>query len=518
MLKNKHYRSASAGDLFHLKSLWNEKVRMLFANVWQPAVAGILAAILLVILEWNEVEYAVLLVWLVAVLLLYGLRLSIAVVYLRLSSARQEHPYWLRLFALIILATGCVWGAGGVLLFDSAQPEKVAALAIILCGVSAGCVTMLSSIWWLTLLFILPILIPLQLMLVSSSSPAHTMLAALSTLFVLTLIATSHRLGRLIHDNIELSLKMAAREAQLLESENRYLSIFQHSPLGVLHFDKAGYVTDCNDKLLDILAIERTRLLGLCMLHEVDADMALAVQNTLMKATGYYEGNFLLPCNTSREGGTPVHAFFNGVRGVDDEIVGGVAIVEDFTERKRNEAVIYRQAYYDALTDLPNRRLFIERLVALCDQRHTAAPRGLLMFLDLDHFKLINDTWGHAVGDELLVQVANRLKNCLGEGDVAARLSGDEFVLLALLGDKPDDALEAFAETYMGRLQQSLSEPYRLANCARHVTPSIGYTCFIAPHNHEELLKQADIAMYHAKMSGRARLSRYQPWMHDTMQ
>lgn len=519
MLKKKEYRDSSPGELIHLKSLWNEKIRMLYASVWQPVFTGVLAAILLVMLEWHMVSFVVLVGWLIAILLVYGLRLSIAALFLRRPSVDQQRPFWLRLFALTILLTGCVWGIGGVLMFDSDRPENVAALAIVLCGVAAGCVTMLSSIWWLVLLFTLPIVIPLQLLFVTSGAPTHMMLAALSAIFVLSLIVTSHRLGRLIHDNIELHLKMAAREAQLLESENRYLSIFQHSPLGVLHFDKAGCVTDCNDKLLDILAIERSKLLGFCMRGEVDADMASAVQNTLAKGTGYYEGNFLLPCEPSREEGTPVHAFFNGVRSVDDEIVGGVVIVEDFTERKRNEEVIYRQAYYDALTDLPNRRLFIERLEALCDKQQTEMQSGLLMFLDLDRFKLINDTWGHATGDDLLVQVAGRLQNCLREGDVAARLSGDEFVLLALLGEKPDEALEAFAEAYMRTVQQALTQPYRLASYDTKVTPSIGYTCFVtADCDHEDVLKQADIAMYRAKTEGRARLCRYQPWMRDRMQ
>ncbi|MGP9765838.1 diguanylate cyclase domain-containing protein [Halomonas sp. AOP13-D3-9] len=404
-------------------------------------------------------------------------------------------------------------------MFDVGRPEQVAALVIVLCGVAAGCVTMLSSIWWMVLLFTLPIVVPLQLLFVTSNAPMHSMLAALAAIFVFSLIATSYRLGQVIHDNIELNLTMAAREVQLLESENRYLSIFQHSPLGVLHFDRKGCVTDCNNKLLEILSIDRARLQGVCIRKGADADVASAVQNALDKGAGYYEGNLLMPALSNRIKGTPVRAFFNGVRSVDDEIVGGVVIVEDFTERKRNEEVIYRQAYYDALTDLPNRRLFIERLEALCDKTQTAVQRGLLMFLDLDRFKLINDTWGHATGDDLLVQVAGRLQNCLREGDVAARLSGDEFVLLARLGEKPNEAVEASAEAYMRTVQQLLSQPYRLANREVEVTPSMGYTCFTAAAcDHEEVLKQADIAMYRAKTEGRARLRRYQPWMRDKMQ
>ncbi|BBI52223.1 hypothetical protein HORIV_46440 [Vreelandella olivaria] len=125
------------------------------------------------------------------------------------------------------------------------------------------------------------------------------------------------------------------------------------------------------------------------------------------------------------------------------------------------------------------------------------------MFLDLDRFKLINDTWGHATGDDLLVQVAHRLERCLSEGDMAARLSGDEFVLLAMFEEETEATLEARAERYMHEVQQVLSPPYRLASHDTEVTPSIGYTCFTtADCDHEEVLKQADIAMYRAKQKG----------------
>lgn len=501
------------------KRLRHEKIRLLYGNVWQPVFAGVLGAFLLAFLMKEMTSSAVLVGWLIAILLVYGLRLRIAVHFLRVSSADQEHPRWLRLFVITVFLTGCVWGTGGLLMFDGERPAQAAALAIVLAGVVAGCVTMLSALWWMVLFFILPIAIPLQLLFIFSDTPTHTMIGVLLGVFVLLLIATSHRLGHLIHNNIELNLTMAAREVELLESENRYLSIFQHSPLGVLHFDKTGSVTGCNENLLKILSLDRSKLLGFCMQHDVDADIAAAAQNALDKGAGYYEGTQLMSCLSSRAEGTPVRAFFNGVRGLDDEIVGGIVIVEDFTERKRNEEVIHRQAFYDALTDLPNRRLFIERLETLCDQNQTETQSGLLMFLDLDRFKLINDTWGHATGDDLLVQVARRLEGCLSEGDMAARLSGDEFVLLALLEGEAAVPLEARAESYMRKVQQALSPPYRLASHDTEVTPSIGYTCFTtAGCDHEEVLKQADIAMYRAKTEGRARLCRYQPWMRDKMQ
>jgi diguanylate cyclase (GGDEF)-like protein len=245
--------------------------------------------------------------------------------------------------------------------------------------------------------------------------------------------------------------------------------------------------------------------------RSADKAIAQAVKDALGKGTGYYEGTYYLPKASQ---GTPLRAFFNGVHSASQRMVGGVAMIEDFTERKRHEAIIYRQAYYDALTDLPNRRMFIERLETLCAGDQHAS--GLLLFMDMDRFKLINDTLGHAAGDDLLVQVARRLSASLQPDDMAARLSGDEFVLLALTEATTPEALEAWAEAYMQTVQQALAPAYRLEAQVVEVTPSMGYTCFQASGcDHGDLLKQADLAMYQAKMGGRARRCRYQPWMLD---
>ncbi|MFB9869135.1 diguanylate cyclase domain-containing protein [Vreelandella sulfidaeris] len=502
----------------HAKHLCDEKLHFLFYNVWQPVVAGILGAFLLAIIMWGMVDSVVLVGWLIAMLLVSALRLLLARHFLRVSALEKRHPRWLRLFTLAVFLTGCVWGMGGFLMFDSDNPAQSAALAIVLAGVAAGCVTMLSSLWWMVLFFILPIAIPLQLLFIFSDTPAHTMIGVLVGLFVLLLIATSHRLGRVIHDNLELRILMAAREAQLLESENRYLSIFQHSPLGVIHFDKQGCITDCNEKLLEILALDRSTLIDLCLPQGADIAMATAAREALAKGSGYYEGNFATPWLSQPTKGVPVRAFFNGVRSVDNEIVGGVAIIEDFTERKRSEEIIFRQAYYDALTDLPNRRLFMERLEATCQAKDNE-QHGLVMFMDLDRFKLINDTLGHAAGDDLLVQISRRLERCLQKGDMAARLSGDEFVLLADVNVPDRDSLDAMAETYMQTIQKALSGQYHLDSHCVEVTPSMGYTCFDAKAcDYTEVLKQADIAMYQAKIEGRARLHRYQPWMSEEVE
>ena len=186
----------------------------------------------------------------------------------------------------------------------------------------------------------------------------------------------------------------------------------------------------------------------------------------------------------------------------------------DLTERKRVERRIHELAYFDQLTGLPNRRFLIEELSQILARNGRAGRHGALLFIDLDNFKLLNDTLGHDVGDLLLREVARRLRRALREGDHLARLGGDEFVIvLESLGASTAEAtIEVQA---VGRkLIEVLAEPFDLAGRQCASSPSIGATLFDGgPSDIDTLLRQADLAMYRAKDEGRNTLRFFDPGM-----
>ena len=186
----------------------------------------------------------------------------------------------------------------------------------------------------------------------------------------------------------------------------------------------------------------------------------------------------------------------------------------DVTQRKQAEKEIEHLAYYDSLTHLPNRRLLMDRLQHAMATSGRSGHQAALLFLDLDHFKTLNDTLGHDVGDTLLQQVAARLIPCVREGDTVARFGGDEFVIM--LERLSDSSIKAAAqtETIANKILMSLNLPYQLDNYIHNGSVSIGATLFKA-HDSEadDLLKQADIAMYQAKDDGRNTLRFFDPEM-----
>ncbi len=191
----------------------------------------------------------------------------------------------------------------------------------------------------------------------------------------------------------------------------------------------------------------------------------------------------------------------------------------DITERKASEEKIKSLAFYDTLTELANRRLLTERLDHAIAVQARTENYGALLFLDLDNFKLLNDTQGHGVGDELLIEVAHRLKACVRETDTVARLGGDEFiVLLGELGTTSESAAVQ-AKTVAEKIASALAEPYVLSSVVHNCSSSIGIVLFCdAGSTADSVLAQADTAMYAAKKSGKNTYRFFDPAMQKELE
>ncbi len=289
-----------------------------------------------------------------------------------------------------------------------------------------------------------------------------------------------------------------ARDAaeQSLES---YAELFDYAPIAYFTLTPAGIIRRTNFQGGVLLGTERLRLSGKYFSHSVSNEYRPTFDRFLKRV-------FASVCDGAQHCEISLQIGGNG-RWVAIEATADparqtcLAAVLDITEKKQSEAIILQQANFDPLTGLPNRRMFIDRLQQAIQKSHRADNRLALMFLDLDHFKDINDTLGHDIGDELLKETAQRLKTCIRETDTLARPGGDEFTLVM---DELDDpkSIDRVAQCIL----HCMSEPFQLKGERCHVSFSIGIALY--PDDATDLdglFKKADQAMYAAKQQGRNR-------------
>ena len=307
---------------------------------------------------------------------------------------------------------------------------------------------------------------------------------------------------------IEIALYKHQLEKKLQQEKQNLLAIIHSMGCGIVVQDTRGYIqminpitemlTGCKEN--EVRGKELTELLTL-----VDKETEEVIENLVTEATA--DGTVLnLPenCTLINKNGRqmPVGGTVAPIRNSDGETTGTVLVFQDISQRKYHEAQLVRNAFYDALTGLPNRVFFLKKLSRRFERgKRRENYRFAILFLDLDGFKAVNDNFGHGMGDELLNMVARRLESCLRSGDTVARFGGDEFaVLVEEIRDCSD------ATNVARRIQETLSLPLYLGGNQLSISASIGIALNSSAYDlADHLLRDADVAMYRAKKQGKAK-------------
>jgi diguanylate cyclase (GGDEF)-like protein/PAS domain S-box-containing protein len=326
--------------------------------------------------------------------------------------------------------------------------------------------------------------------------------------------------------NASLEISVAERTQQLQESEARFRRMFEGHSSPMLLIDPAdGAIVNANQAAAEFYgyACEQMRLMNINRINTMSpAEIAKVLAQAAQNKRNYFVFQHRLASGDIRT----VEVYASPVE-VDSRRLM-FTVIHDITERRELEEQMRELAYYDPLTRLPNRRLLLDHLRKAMSSCRRSGRHGALLFLDLDHFKTLNDLHGHDIGDLLLQEVAARLQHNTREQDSVARLGGDEFIIL--LEDLSGNLQEAMvqAEGVAEKVRSALAQPYLLK---RHTTPgteeiithhcssSIGVTLFL-DHNEtlEQLLKWTDMAMYRAKEAGRNAIRFFDPAMQRTIE
>lgn len=330
--------------------------------------------------------------------------------------------------------------------------------------------------------------------------------------------------GRTIYDNHRQPIRMLGivadiTERRKVEDKLRIAAITFETQEGILVTDATNHILSVNHAFTKITGYSLEDVVGkqpqLLSSGTHDKSFHVAMWNSIIHK-GTWSGEVM---NRRKNGDVyPSRLVISAVKDKDGQICNYVGSIADISEARAASEKINNLVFYDPLTQLPNRRLFFDRLQRAMSYSARSNQKAALLFLDIDHFKNLNDTLGHLSGDILLQQVADRLVNAVREGDTVARIGGDEFVLLLEgLSEKVAEAITQI-ELIISKLHNCLSEIYQIGMHNHNITVSIGATLI---NNHdkstEEILKQADIAMYQAKEGGRNTWRFFDPVMQETI-
>ncbi len=300
---------------------------------------------------------------------------------------------------------------------------------------------------------------------------------------------------------------------RLRDSERWYRYMVNSSPDFIYTLDAEGVCTFCNDRVQSLLGYSKESMIGKPLTAFIYPEDLEAAQYILQEKRSGDRGSGNVEIRIPHGiDSTLLTLEFNSFgmyeeseAGLPSRYVGVYGVAKDITEKKKNTDLIIYQVYHDQLTGLANRKLFKDHLELAIAQARRHQHMLALMFLDLDRFKVVNDTLGHAVGDRLLIEVAVRLKGCLREDDTLARLGGDEFTLLLPHISHRENAIRA-----ADKIIQAFAAPFQIDGHELHVPMSIGIALY--PEHGDSmdvLIKNADIAMYDSKAKGRNQFQIY---------
>lgn len=336
-----------------------------------------------------------------------------------------------------------------------------------------------------------------------------------SLVILVLLIAGRLEQRELLRDSMAAKRRAEESEGFLRDNELKYRMLSEQSPLAIISFAPDGRPLRVNaawERLWDASfeALQHYRLLE---------DRQLKNLGVLPQLQQAFDGQYVeIPAirYERSKGAIWIRIFAYPLHAPDGRVREVILIEEDVSERVRAEEQIRNLAYFDPLTNLPNRRLLTDRLGQALASSKRSREFGALMILDLDHFKALNDTQGHDVGDELLREVATRLSDSIRACDTVSRFGGDEFVLILEEMGQEEGLAVAHAERLAEKILEVIRRPFTLAGRydAYQTSTSIGIALFVGQQQSPEmLLKQADVALYQAKGAGRNRISFFSPEM-----
>ena len=491
-------------------------LHLLYSNFRRASLIIIAVSSFMCYTLYATENHTLLLTWYMSVVFITLFRIADTYLYFK-DREKRPYSYWQQHFVIGVLSSALLWAIVPLLFFGNSSDEQNFFIAFVILGMTAGAGASLAANLRLLHLYLYLLMLPLFYLFLQHDGLVYTAAAMMTVLYVpIVSISARQFHTTLIETYQTIDLYDETRMA-LLSNEKRLKMMFKQAPVGIFYYDNDLNIIECNDKLGEILHAPLNKLRGLNLNSLPDARPLNAMRPFLDNTKpAVYEGPYHSAISKTQ---LIVKIQMTPLRDAHGHAQGGLCMFEDKT---KEHAALEKAEYlslHDPLTTLPNRKLLKERMEQIVSTQKRHHAFSALLFLDLDHFKQINDSLGHNIGDKILIETAHRLKATLRESDTLSRLGGDEFVILLPHLSKNREQAIRYAYEVSQKIHSSMSLPFEIEKHQLFSSTSIGVSLFDADLSEsDEILRQADMAMYQSKNNGRQRTSFYNEAMDQEMQ
>lgn len=367
-------------------------------------------------------------------------------------------------------------------------------IMIMYLGISGGAKHSLSPDYKLSFVYQALILIPVTIIFVLQGHELNYYVAIIVLVYFMTqlnIIRQEHTQNK---DLIQKDQEIQKVQKLLEEKQNRLEYFFDENPLAVMAFNEDLIVTDCNIKAVDLF--NNPNLIGLNLNELKDMRPVEAIRNSITEGPQVYKG----PYHTLTGLELWIEVKCLPVIDGTNNVTGGIMIIENKTKENQAQEELEYQAYHDTLTSLSNRRGFMNFIDNMLHEQLHKTHHSVLYYIDLNRFKHINDSLGHGVGDQLLIEISKRLKENIHPGSSLSRLGGDEFIIVNPFVSDHRGTVKREAYKFALKIQELIREVFIVDNMRLYIKASIGIVCIEPGANDiEEIVHRADISMYEAK-------------------
>ena len=494
-----------------------DKLSFYYISLPIMLLGNILGALMLSAIQINVVDFYSIGIWLLLSIIMFIYQLYH---YYKFKNETEDNKLrdadiWLDKYYTNILINGIIWGSAAFLMFPETNLMNQMITMLFLFAIGFSAMGVLASKRDLLLTYVLVTYSPLILRLFFMEDTIYTKIAYVILALMLIMILVANYYGKVINQSLGNRQHFITIKHTHEKLKERFFSLFERAPVGIYYYNKELELQDVNTHFMQMNKVTDKSLLLNLNLHGLEGDQIIhAHQDVFEGKTGNYRGPFEVLDTQAN-----IYVNLSTVPMLDSEgeVAGGITIINDITNEVTAKEEMIRNAYYDMLTNIPNRTLLMDKLKSFLTNKRDNEEYSALLFLDIDNFKKVNETYGHDVGDHLLKQVVQRMENIVGSREIFARVSGNKFVILIPSLHMNEKESKEMTDKYIHTINHNFALPLNIAGEEYHLSFTIGVVLF---NNNDasafDVLKRAETAMYEAKKAARGTSSFYQTSMSNT--